>query len=29
MTEDTGIQRIKANPFAYDTVLFNHRIVSN
>ena len=29
MTEDTFIQQIKANPFAYDIVLFNNRILSN
>ena len=29
MTKDTVIQRVKANPFAYDIVLFNQRFVSN
>ena len=29
MTEDTVIQRIKANPFAHDIVLSNQRIVTN
>ena len=29
MTEDTVIQRIEANPFAHDIVLFNQRIVTN
>ena len=28
-TEDTIIQRIQTNPFSYDIILFNQRVISN